>query len=301
MYDLIILGGGPAGVAAGVYSARKKIKTVLITDGFGGQSLVSADVQNWIGVKSTSGYELAKMMEDQIRAHEIEILDKDLGVSVEKIDGGFKVGTKKGKILETKTILIATGSRRRKLGIPGENEFEGKGVAYCSTCDAPVFKGKKVAVVGGGNAGLEAVIDLLPYAKEIYLFDRGSALHADVVTQGRIKNQPRVKILLGSAVKEIYGKKMVSGIKYVDGQGKEEEMKLAGVFVEIGSVPNSEIVKDSVKLNAGGEIMVDHKTHKTSQLGIWAAGDVTDVLYKQNNISMGDAIKAVLNIYEDLT
>ncbi len=300
IYDLVILGGGPAGVAAGVYAARKKMKTILITDGFGGQSLVSADIQNWIGIKSVSGYELAKRMEEQLRAQDIGILDKDLGLAVEKINGGFRVSTKKGEILETKTLLITTGSRRRKLEIPGESEFNGKGVAYCSTCDAPIFKDKKVAVIGSGNAGLEAVIDLLPYAREIYLFERGSGLRGDLVAQEKIKKEPRVKVFLGSEPKEILGKKIVTGMKYADGQGKEKELALDGVFVEIGSVPNTEIVKDLVKMNATGEILIDHQTHQTSQPGIWAAGDVTDVLYKQNNISMGDAVKAVLNIYETL-
>src|SRR3989344_1487256 len=170
MYDLLIIGGGPAGVAGAIYAARKKIKTVLVTEGFGGQSLVSADVQNWIGTKSVSGFELAKMMEDHVRAQEdLEVIDGDLVVGVEKIPKGFKAKTQKGKQFEAKTILVTSGSRRRKLGVPGEKEFDGKGVAYCSTCDAPIFKDKTVAVVGGGNAGLEAVVDLLPYAKHVYI------------------------------------------------------------------------------------------------------------------------------------
>ncbi len=300
MYDLLILGGGPAGVAAGVYAARKKIKAVLVTDGFGGQSLVSAEIQNWIGIKSTSGYELAKKMEEHLRSQEMEVIDNERGEKLEKIDEGFRITTGKGKALETKTLLIATGSRRRKLGIPGEIEFEGRGVAYCSTCDAPIFKGRVAAVIGSGNAGLEAVIDLLPYAKEIYLFDHGSSLRGDLVTQERIKKEPRVKIFLESEPKEILGNKMVAGLRYFDKSKTEKELKLDGVFVEIGSMPNTEIVKDFVKLNVSGEIAIDHKTQQTSQPGIWAAGDATDVLYKQNNISMGDAIKAVLNINEYL-
>src|SRR3989344_3274370 len=169
-YDLAIIGGGPGGVAAGVYAARKKIKTLLITDSFGGQSFTSADIQNWIGTKSISGYDLAQALESHLRAQEgIEIVGDDRVIGVEKIAAGFSAKTEKGETFETKFILLASGSRRRKLGIPGEKELDGKGVVYCATCDAPIFAGKDVAVVGGGNAGLEAVIDLFPYAAKIYL------------------------------------------------------------------------------------------------------------------------------------
>src|SRR5581483_7056574 len=168
MYDLIIIGGGPGGVAAGVYAARKKMKTLIITDTFGGQSVVSADVQNWICTKSISGFDLAKSLEEHLRAQPgIEIVENDLVASVEKKDAAFSVATKKGKTLETKYILLASGSRRKKLDVPGEKEFDGRGVVYCSICDAPLFGGKTVAVVGGGNSALEAVLDLLPYASKI--------------------------------------------------------------------------------------------------------------------------------------
>lgn len=297
----MILGGGPAGVAAGVYAARKKIKSILVTDSFGGQSLVSADVQNWIGVKSASGYDLAKKMEEHLRAQDIEIIANDLGLRTEKIRGGFRVTTKKGKTIDAKNLLITTGSRRKKLGIPGEAEYDGKGVAYCSTCDAPIFKDKKVAVIGAGNAGLEAILDLLPYAKEIYLFERGEALKGDMITQEKIKNDPRVKIYLRAIPLEIKGDKLVNGLRYRNlADDSSVEMQLDGVFVEIGSIPNTDPVKDLVKLNEFGEIIINHKTQRTSKAGIWAAGDVTDVLYKQNNISMGDAVKAVLNIYDNI-
>lgn len=302
MEDLIIVGGGPAGVAAGIYAARKKMNTLLIADSFGGQSLVSADVQNWIGTKSVSGYDLGKMLEGHLRAQEgIKIVDGDLAISVEKSGNGFSVRTKNGKSFETKYILITTGSRRRKLGIPGEKEWEGKGVAYCSICDAPLFQGKDVAVVGGGNAGLEAVIDLLPYALKTYLLEYSETLKGDPVTQEKIKTNPRVEIITMAQSQEITGNKIVSGLKYLDRRTNQtKELKVGGVFVEIGIVPNSEFVKDLVALNAFGEIIIDHKTQRSSVPGIWAAGDVSDVIYKQNNISAGDAVKAVLNIYETL-
>ncbi len=301
MFDLIIIGGGPGGVAAGIYAARKKIKTLLITDSFGGQSLVSADVQNWIGTKSVSGFDLAKMLEEHLRAQEdIEIVDGDMVASVAKTDAGFSVATQNGKTLETKYLLIASGSRRKKLDIPGEKEFESKGVFYCATCDAPLFKNKIVAVVGGGNAGLESVIDLFPYASKIYLLTRNE-LKGDEVTQEKVKSHPSVEIITMAEPTEIVGDTSVTGLRYKDKTtGDVKESKLDGVFVEIGAIPNSDIVKDLVDLNQKGEIVVDHKTQRSSNSNIWAIGDVSDVLYKQNNISAGDAVKAVLNIDEKM-
>lgn len=301
-YELVIVGGGPGGVAAGVYAARKKIKTVLIAESFGGQSLVSANIQNWIGTKSISGFDFGKMLEEHLRAQEdIEIIDGDAVQEVKELPaGGFEVKTQNGKTFKTKYILIASGSRRKKLNVPGEKEFDGKGVSYCSTCDAPLFKGKVVAVVGGGNAGLEAVLDLLSYVPKVYLLEYSDKLKGDPVTQEKIKKDSRVEIIYMAAVKEIIGEKFVTGLKYEDKRsGEVKELKLDGVFVEIGSLPNTEFLKGIVEVNKFGEIVVDHKTQKTSKAGIWAVGDVTDVLYKQNNISAGDAVKAVLNIYEE--
>lgn len=302
MYDLIIVGGGPAGVAAGVYAARKKIKTALIAESFGGQSLVSADVQNWIGDVSLTGLELAEKLEKHIRAQEgIDVIDGDRVTNLQKKDGGFAVATKNGKTLETKTVFVGSGSRRRKLGVPGEDKFEGKGVAYCSICDAPLFGGKDVAVVGGGNVGLEAVVDLLPYAAKVYLLEYNSALRGDPVTQEKVKADPRVTVIFHAKTLEILGDQFVTGLRYEDTtSGGTKELSIGGVFVEIGAIPNADFLGDLVEKNKFGEIIVDHKTHRTSLPGIWAAGDVSDVLYKQNNISAGDAVKAVLNIYDYL-
>ena len=309
MEDLVIVGGGPAGAAAGVYAARKKIKTVLITDSFGGQSLVSADIQNWIGDPSLTGFELAQKLEKHLKAQEdIKIVESDLVSKIETMDstsspqgGGFRVETKQGTTLETRTVLMALGSRRRRLGVPGEDKFEGKGVVFCSTCDAPLFKDKVTAVVGGGNAGLEAVRDLLSYASKIYLVVRSDALKGDPITQDTVKQSPKVDIIYNAETQEILGDGFVTALRYKDkASGGVKELKLDGVFVEIGSVPNSDLVKDVVERNERGEIVVDHKTQRTSLPGIWAAGDVSDVLYKQNNVSVGDAVKAVLNIYDYL-
>ena len=302
MYELIIIGGGPGGVTAGIYAARKKIKTLLITDGFGGQSMVSADISNWIGEQSISGYDLAKKMEDHLRVQEdIEIIDDEAVFSVQKTETGFSIVTKNKKIFETKYILVASGSHRKKLGIPGENEFDGKGVVYCSTCDAPIFKNKTVAVVGGGNSALESVMDLLPYAAKIYLLIRSEVLRGDPVTQDKIRQHPNVEILFNAVPQEIFGKEFVTGLRYKDTKSEEgKELLLDGVFVEIGLIPSSDFVKDVVKYDDNGAIIVNHETQESSCFGIWAVGDVTNALYKQNNISAGDAIKAVLNIHDHL-
>ncbi len=299
---MIIIGGGPAGAAAGVYAARKKIKTLLIAKEFGGQSLVSPDVQNWIGTKSISGLELAQNLEEHVRSQEgIEIVDGDLVEGVVKSDSVFSIKTKEGKSFESKTVLVVSGSRRRRLGIPGEDKLDGKGVAWCATCDAPLFGGKTVAVIGAGNAGLEAVRDLFPYASKVYLINRSDKIKGDAVTFEEIKKNPKLEIIMMAETKEILGDKMVTGLKYLDAEsGQEKELKLDGVFIEIGSIPNVEFLGDLVEKNQYNEIKVDHKTQQTSQPGVWAAGDVSDVLYKQNNISAGDAIKAVLNIHDYL-
>lgn len=305
MYDVIIIGGGPGGIAAGVYAARKKMKSALIADTLSGQSVASVEIQNWIGTIAISGYDLALALEKHLRAQTgIDIID---GERVEKIDkradGTYLVTVQSGKTFETKTILLTVGSRHKKLGVPGEKEGEGHGVVYCAICDAPLFKDKDVVVVGGGNSGLEAVVDLLPYAKKIYLLHRGDVLKGDAATQEKISNHPQVQVILNADTKEVItdDKKMVHGLVYEDRKsGEKKKLDVQGVFVEIGVQPNSEFVAHLVKLTPQGAVIVDPRTQKSSDAGIWAAGDVTDGLYRQNNVSAGDAIKALLNIYEEL-
>ena len=302
MYDLIIIGGGPAGTAAAVYAGRKRMKTLFITESFGGQSLVSDSIENWIGVKKMTGFDLAKMLEEHIRAQEgVEIKMPEKVTAVRENNSGFNVLTDKGNNYQAKTIIVTSGGRRRRLSIPGEDKFDGKGVSYCSTCDAPVFKDKIVAVVGGGNAGLEAVIDLVSYATKVYLINRGTEFSGDPLTQEEVRKSDKVNIINNAEVQEIVGEKFVNSLKYLDKQDNQiKELSLDGVFVEIGSVPNSEFMKGLVAMNSGEEIMIDHKTGATSRSGIFAAGDVTDEIYKQNNISAGDGVAAALSAYNYL-
>ena len=309
MFDVLIIGGGPAATAAAVYTARKQLKTLLITESFGGQSIVSDDIQNWIGEPHLSGYDLAQKFEQHVRAFPdmVEVVTPETATNVSAVDCkegvcDFEVATNRNKSYRTKAVILAAGARRRKLGIPGEEKFEGKGVAYCSTCDAPLFSGKKVAVIGGGNAGLEAVVDLFPYASEIYLLEYGDALKGDPVTQEEIRKNPKLKeIILNAQSLEVLGDKFVTGLKYKDRKTNEEKIVgVGGIFVEIGSIPNSEMVKGLVELDKWGQVIIDSKHATTSHPGIFAAGDITDDPYKQNNISAGDAVKAALAAYNYL-
>lgn len=306
MYDLIIIGGGPAGVSAGIYAARKKIKFLLITESFGGQSAVASEIQNWVGTKSISGFDLAKKMEDHLMSQEgVEVEEGSPVEKVEKEKGGFKIILKNGKEFEARTILAASGGRRRRLGIPSEKEFENKGVAYCSTCDAPLFAKKTVAIVGGGNAALGAVKDLTAYADKVYLMVRGESIKGDPVLFEEIKKDKKAEILFNAEITEIFGDAssggFVSGVKYSDKKsGKIKELKLEGIFVEIGSVPNSEFLGGLVNKDGYGDVIVDHGSQKTSHTGIWAAGDITNLPYRQNIISASDGVKAVLSISDHL-
>lgn len=300
LYDIIIIGGGPAGCAAAVYTARKRLKTLLIAESFGGQSIVSDDIQNWIGETHISGFDLAQKLEAHVRAFPemIEIKTEKV-VAVAAAGDDFAVRTEQGGAYVGKALILTAGARRRKLGVPGEEQFNGKGVAYCSTCDAPLFSGKRVAVVGGGNAGLEAVEDLFPYASEVWLMERTDTLRGDQITQEEIKKNPKFKgVIFNAAITEIIGDKFMAGVRYTDAVTSEKkELALDGVFVEIGSIPNAEMVKGLVEIDRYGQVVIDSKHASTSCPGIFAAGDITDDPYKQNNISAGDAVKAALAAY----
>ena len=301
IYDLIIVGGGPGGAAAGVYAARKRLNNLLITDTFGGQSTVSADIQNWIGIPSFSGYEMSEKLEEHLRKYAEDVLTLQVGefvTKIEKVNSHFKVTTDKGNIFESLAIILTSGSRRRKLAVPGAAEYEGKGIVYCATCDAPLFRGKEVVVIGGGNAGLESAEQLLEYATKIYILEFGTEFKGDPVTKERVFKNSKVVPITNAETVAVEGDKFVTGLVYKDRKTDEQkELPVQGVFIEIGSVPNSEMVKELVELDTHGEVVIDHKTARTSLEGIWAAGDVSNQPYKQNNISMGDSVKALEDAY----
>lgn len=306
MYDLIIIGAGPAGTAAGVYAARKKLKTLLITEEFGGQSVVSETIYNWIGSPEISGSDLAKSFQDHLEYyHDGETLTLQKGARVKAIstesDGTFTVINSKDEILKTKTVLIATGSLRRKLPAIGADRLEHKGLTYCASCDGPLFSGMDVAVIGGGNAGFETAAQLLAYCKSVTLLQRGEEYKADSVTVEKVLAHPSMTGILNAIPTEVHGEQFVDGLSYTDAHSNEvHKLDVKGIFVEIGQIPNASFAMGVVELNQGGQIVADPYTQRTSTLGIWAAGDVTDVRFHQNNISAGDAVKALEDIYNYL-
>ena len=302
MYDVAIIGGGPAGVAAGVYAARKRLTTLFIAETIGGQSTDSIGIENWIGTENISGLDLAKSLERHLRAYASDCVDIHLGERVEKVTilptGGFSIVTTKSSY-EASSILVATGGSRKKLGIPGALEFENKGVTYCASCDGPLFAGQDVVVVGGGNAGFETAAQLLAYAKSVTLIHRSPGFDkADPATVETVLAHPHMKALPNTEPIEVKGKQFVDTIVVLDKTTQiTHEIPAAGIFVEIGVIPATEYVKDLVERDEWGRIQVDGKSQKTSQLGIWAAGDCSDALYHQNNIAAGDAVKALEDIY----
>jgi alkyl hydroperoxide reductase subunit F len=302
MNDLIIIGGGPAGVAAGVYAARKRLKSVLITEAFGGQSTDSLGVENWIGTIKVSGVDMAHALKAHVEAYKgdvVETVENDRVTALEKIDGGFSVKTREGKSFEARSVLIASGATRKKLPVPGADTFENKGVTYCASCDGPLFEGQDVAVVGGGNAGLETAAQLLAYCKSVTLIHRHEMLKGDKITVERLSAHTNFKTICNSEPTEILGEKFVSGIKVKNRDTNEEiSLPVTGVFVEIGVMPNTEFAKGLVELDAVGRVVTNPKNQHTSMDGIWAAGDATDELYHQNNIAAGDAVKALEDIYQ---
>ena len=303
MFDLIIIGGGPAGVAGGVYASRKKLNTLFITKEWGGQSTVSPDIQNWIGTPSIPGDKLAKDLEDHLKTYAndvVEIKSDVLANKVEQIEGGFKVTLSDDSTHEAKAVLVASGSKRRRLPVPGADDFEHKGLTYCATCDGPLFSGQDVVVIGGGNAGFETAAQLLAYTKSVTLLHRGDQYKADPVTVEKVLSHENMTGVLNAETLEVTGDQFVSGVKYKDGSGTEHTVDATGIFVEIGMIPNTEFVADLLELDEYKRVKIDPWTQKTNVPGIWAAGDCTNVLYHQNNISAGDAVRALEDIYVHL-
>lgn len=300
MYELIIIGGGPAGTAAGVYAARKQLKTLFITKEWGGQSVVSDDIQNWIGTPSISGLDLANNFKKHLKTYAGSCVDIKEGSLVEKIEKknkDFVVTLESGEQFETNAVLITSGSNRRPLKVPGADKLENKGLTYCASCDGPLFSGQDVAVVGGGNAGFETAAQLLAYTKSVTLLQRGDTYKADPVTIEKVLSHPNMTGLLGIEVLEVTGDKFVQGLRYKDKDGAEKELPVTGIFVEIGMIPNTSYLEGLVDLDKRGRIIIDPWSQKTSTEGIWAAGDCTNILYHQNNIAAGDAVRALEDIY----
>lgn len=301
MYELVIIGGGPAGVAAGVYAARKKIKTFFVTKDFLSQSTVSENIQNWIGTPSIPGPKLAKDLETHLRVYADDVLEIKTGSlvqSVSKLDSGFEVTLNTGEKIQSKTILIATGSNRRKLDAISADTFEHKGLTYCATCDAPMFGGMDVAVIGGGNAGFESAAQLLAYAKSVTLLHRRDTFKADQITVDAVSKHPNFKIITDVEPIEVIGEQFVTGLKYKNIKTEQENtLPVSGIFVEIGAIPTTQFSEGLVDMTEDKHIVIDPWNHRTSLEGVWAAGDCTNGLYHQNNIAAGDAIKALEDIY----
>ena len=303
LYDLCIIGGGPAGVAAGVYAARKKIKTVLITEHFRNQSVVSDSIHNWIGTVSISGEDLASNLEKHLKSYskDIEIKEKEIVLEITKnSDNFFEISTNKSKYV-SKTVLVASGSIRKKIKVKGVEEFEGKGITYCATCDGPLFSDMDVVVIGGGNSAFESASQLSAYAKSVTILQR-SDFRADQITIKNVLSNPKIKAIPHVDLLEIKGDKFVKSIIFRNRDTEKTiELPVTGIFVEIGSDPSVEYLnKTNIKLNDKQEVIVDPKHQNTSEKGVWSAGDCTDGLYKQNNIAVGDSIKALEDIYKFL-
>jgi thioredoxin reductase len=309
MYDLIIIGGGPAGAAAGVYAARKQMKTLLITKDWGGQSEVSPEIQNWIGTIALPGTDLAHNLKQHVEAYAGEVLDIVTGskvVDITKDDITFTITSEtsagKTESHQTRAVLIATGSDRRKLDVPGAQEFENKGVVYCASCDGPLFAGQDVAVIGGGNAALETAAQLLAYTNSVTLLHRRDTYRADAITVEKVLNHPKMTALTSVVPTAIMGQNFVTGLRYRDQKTEQEhDLAVTGIFVEIGAIPLTDFAQDIIELDELKRIKIDPWTQTTSTEGIWAAGDATNIPYHQNNIAAGDAVKAIEDIYMWIT
>jgi NADH-dependent peroxiredoxin subunit F len=299
MYDLVIIGGGPAGITAGIYASRKKVKTLIISKDFQGQAGKAIFVENWPGIKEISGLELMKNFKDHLSKFEIEMLDNESVVVIEKKDNFFQIFTDKQKEILSQTVIVASGKNPRPLKIKGEEKFIGKGVVYCAICDAPLFSQKKVAVIGGGNSGFQTALEMAEkYSSQVYLFESSFKITADECLQERVKKNEKIKLIKGVILQEIIGDNFVRSIKYKDIELNEiKEIDVQGVFVEIGSIPATDFLKQLVEYNDKNEIKINHRTCETKTEGLFVAGDVSDIRDKQIIISSGEGAKAGLSAY----
>lgn len=309
IFDLIIVGGGPAGASAAIYAARKRLKTALVLKEWGGQSIISEDIQNWIGTPHISGMQLAKNLEAHVKEYAADVLEiktENLVTSSEIIEDKnsekiIKLTLENGENLFSKSLLISTGSNRRKLQAINADKFEHKGLTYCSTCDGPMFSGMDVIVVGGGNAGFESAAQLLAYCKSVTLLSR-SEPRAEKITVDKLLENPNFKLIKNITIKEIHGDVFANGLTYADKiTGEETKLDTGGIFIEIGQIPATDWIKNLVELDEEKKVKIDPWTNRASKENlIWAAGDCTNILYHQNNIASGQAINAIEDIYKTL-
>ncbi|MFP3121613.1 alkyl hydroperoxide reductase subunit F [Ectobacillus funiculus] len=298
-YDVLVVGGGPAGASAAIYAARKGIRTGIVAERFGGQVMDTMGIENFISVKYTEGPKLVASLEEHVKEYGIDVMNLQRAKRLEKKDL-IELELENGAVLKSKTVILSTGARWRNIGVPGEAEFKNKGVAYCPHCDGPLFTGKRVAVIGGGNSGVEAAIDLAGIVKHVTVLEFAPELKADAVLQDRLYSLPNVTVLKNVQTKEITGTDKVNGISYVDREtGATQHVELEGVFVQIGLVPNTDWLGETVERTRVGEIVTD-KHGATNTPGVFAAGDCTNSPYKQIIISMGSGANAALGAFDYL-
>jgi len=300
-FDVLIVGGGPAGAAAAVYAARKGIRTGVASERFGGQVLDTLGIENFVSVKETEGPKFAHALEEHVRHYDVDIMNLQRAKALVPASGLIEVQLESGASLKSRTVIITTGARWRNINVPGEQEYRNKGVAYCPHCDGPLFKGKRVAVIGGGNSGVEAAIDLAGIVAHVTLVEFDTQLRADAVLQRKLASLPNVAVILNAQTTEVTGDgQKVDGLVYKDrASGESKRIDLEGVFVQIGLVPNTEWLKGTVELSRHGEIIVDARG-QTSLPGVFAAGDATTVPFKQIIIAAGDGAKAALGAFDHL-
>ncbi|MFC1703758.1 NAD(P)/FAD-dependent oxidoreductase [Candidatus Omnitrophota bacterium] len=299
LYDLIIIGAGPAGITAAVYAARKRMNLLVLTEDIGGQAAWSGDIENYTGYQFVSGIELASKFEEHMRKFNIPVNQGEPVISLENKEKIISVTTKKGSY-QAKTVIVASGKRSRELGVSGEKEYKNKGLTYCATCDGPLFADKDVAIIGGGNSALDACLQLIKIAKNIYMINVASELTGDAIMQEKVKASDKVTVINNAQVSEVVGEAFVKAVKIKrSNQQQEELLPVEGIFVEIGLIPNSDFARELEK-NELGEIKVDHY-NQTNISGIFAAGDVTDVPEKQIIIAAGEGSKAALTAFRYLS
>ncbi|PWW48841.1 alkyl hydroperoxide reductase subunit F [Melaminivora alkalimesophila] len=303
-FDVLVIGGGPAGAAAAIYAARKGIRTAIAAERFGGQVLDTLDIENYISIRKTEGPQFAAALEHHVRDYEVDLmnLQKARALRPATSEGGLiEVEMENGAVLRGRSVILATGARWRNMGVPGEDEYRTRGVAYCPSCDGPLFKGKPVAVIGGGNSGVEAAIDLAGVVSHVTLLEFAPELKADAVLQRKLRSLPNVDIIVNAQTTEVKGDgQRVTGLVYKDREtGEVRELPLEGIFVQIGLLPNTEWLKGTVELSRFGEIVIDARNH-TNVPGVFAAGDCTIVPYKQIVIAAGEGSKAALSAFDYL-